>query len=700
MASSYGYAGILGGQPAIVLTLFITSDAMDAYFVCMDAATMPAPTAAEVADLVESRWIEFGVDDNAVEALRARLDSGDSVPRLVRIAAGAKPTHGSDGAIEHVIPQEDLVRWNELQAALKAADVDALQAALTELASVGRVLRAVHQGDTLARRTPGTEGEPGSDIRGEELKATDGVDVELSAGANVDIDKNGLEMHATCCGWLAVYGSDQVSVVSPVWMAADRLRICLLHMSGVGVPCLPTLEELTELVAGDGRFGGLDLANWPDLRQQLEAGERQGDIIPLAEGVEPQAGVDGRFEWAVEVGGRAGRILEDGSIDLRDRRLIAVVQPGDLLGRLYPVSPGAPGRNALGVEIPAPDLVEYEVVPDSRVEARGEDDDVVAYYARVEGGVSSTEEERRKRGKLTKRLRLGLYAVSEIEGDVDYTTGHIDFSGDVIIKGSVKPLFRVRATGSVTIEGSVEPGAEIHAGHDIVLSGGAIGSGTRLQAGGSVQVKFLQQAIVQAGADVEVASYLFEASVRAVGSIVVVGKGDGGGRAIVGGLIWAGGNIETPSLGSPSNPRMRIVVGISPVGVAEAESLRGKLRTCEERQSAILEHLGVPQLDAGRLGRLVKKAQPDKRPEVLERLREIVEYGLLRRELRDRLEELASTQRERSRGASLSVSGPIFAGGELRLGEEVTRIEQDTAKLRYHLVEDDDGRWSIQADGI
>jgi len=34
------------------------------------------------------------------------------------------------------------------------------------------------------------------------------------------------------------------------------------------------------------------------------------------------------------VGGSAGRILDDGSIDLRDRNLISVVQDGELLGNL------------------------------------------------------------------------------------------------------------------------------------------------------------------------------------------------------------------------------------------------------------------------------------------------------------------------------------------------------------------------------
>jgi len=225
------------------------------------------------------------------------------------------------------------------------------------------------------------------------------------------------------------------------------------------------------------------------------------------------------------VGGSAGRILDDGSIDLRDRNLISVVQDGELRGRLHPALPGLTGRDALGDEILPPALTEIEVVPDARVEAREEGDVIIAYHARTSGGVSSTEETRGKRGRTVTLLRLGLYAVSEIDGDVDYSTGHVHFSGDVVVRGSIKPLFRVCATGSVTVEGNAEPGSTIHAGRDIALSGGAIGERTHLQAGGSVLAKFVQQAKVQAGADVEIGSYVFETSVRAAGRIVVKWKG-------------------------------------------------------------------------------------------------------------------------------------------------------------------------------
>ena len=112
------------------------------------------------------------------------------------------------------------------------------------------------------------------------------------------------------------------------------------------------------------------------------------------------------------VGGSAGRILDDGSIDLRDRNLISVVQDGELLGRLHPALPGVTGRDALGDEILPPALTEIEVVPDARVEAREEGDGIIAYHARTSGGVSSTEETRGNRGRTVSTVWRGPFIMA------------------------------------------------------------------------------------------------------------------------------------------------------------------------------------------------------------------------------------------------------------------------------------------------
>lgn len=704
VAGLYGYAGVLDGEPAVVAPVWTAPDAMEAHFVCIQPQGMPAPSAEELTAILQACWVEHGVLAEALAAVRQRLEGGSPVPRTVAIARGTPPRPGKDGSIQYRVPLAQLPRWNDLQVLAKAADRDGLETAIEALRGSGRHLAPVHAGQLLATLVPAESGVVGRDIHGEEIDAEDGKDCELSAGANVDLDGDRLRATAALFGRVAVHGAEQLTVVPPLWLAADRMQVCYLNLDAGGEPCAPTAQELAQVVDGDRRLDGLDLSRWDDLRARLESGALRDVVLPLADGEPPKPGVDARFDWAVAVGGRAGRILADGSIDLRDRRVITVVRSGDLLGRLQPAREGAPGRNALGADIAPPPVSELEIATDSRIEGRPEDDGgadgIVAYYAIAEGGVTVAEETRRQRGRVKQRLHLSLFAVSEIDGDVDYATGHLDFSGDIIIKGSVRPLFEVRATGSVTIGGNVEPGAVVRAGGDIAVGGGVIGARTRLDAGGSVLAKFVQEASVSAGGSVEVGAYVFDASVRAGGKLVVAGKGDGKGRALVGGLAWAAQGIETPSLGSPSNPRIRLVAGVDPGAMAVAEGVRAKARICQARQAEALARLGVRQIDARVLRHRAESAPPERRQAVLDGLKEVVELGLLGRELDRRLQEIAESQRELARHATVVVSGPIFAGPELRLGESVLQLGADASQLRYRLAADDDGQLSIAAEPL
>ena len=67
----------------------------------------------------------------------------------------------------------------------------------------------------------------------------------------------------------------------------------------------------------------------------------------------------------------------------------------------------------------------------------------------------------------------------EIQGDVDYSTGNIDFSGDVHICGDVRENFTVHAQGTVTVDGLVEA-ATVEAGGDLVIARGVVGDGRAL----------------------------------------------------------------------------------------------------------------------------------------------------------------------------------------------------------------------------
>ena len=64
--------------------------------------------------------------------------------------------------------------------------------------------------------------------------------------------------------------------------------------------------------------------------------------------------------------------------------------------------------------------------------------------------------------------RINVYAVYEVLGNVDNSTGNIDFIGNVIINGNVLTGFEVKAGGYIEVRGVVE-GAKIIAQGDVLL---------------------------------------------------------------------------------------------------------------------------------------------------------------------------------------------------------------------------------------
>jgi uncharacterized protein (DUF342 family) len=54
--------------------------------------------------------------------------------------------------------------------------------------------------------------------------------------------------------------------------------------------------------------------------------------------------------------------------------------------------------------------------------------------------------------------KLHVSPVIEIKGDVDLSTGNVEFVGNVVVRGSVQSGFTVKADGNVEIFGSVSGG--------------------------------------------------------------------------------------------------------------------------------------------------------------------------------------------------------------------------------------------------
>ena len=161
---------------------------------------------------------------------------------------------------------------------------------------------------------------------------------------------------------------------------------------------------------------------------------------------------------------------------------------------------------------------------------------------------------------------------------MDFSTGSINFLGDVNIRGNVLSGFTVRAMGSIRVEGVVESGAAVDAGGDLVVAKGIMGGGTTaVQAKGSIFAKYVENATVSAGELLQTDCIM--GSTVYCGGEVVVQSGRG---SILGGEVWAARRVAANSVGSQWENRTRIILGGDPCADFEREAVRREAGALEQ----------------------------------------------------------------------------------------------------------------------
>lgn len=315
-------------------------------------------------------------------------------------------------------------------------------------------------------------------------------------------------------------------------------------------------EQVNQLLQSKGVSFGIQNE---EVERALAAGEIKRRLI--ASGQPPVNGENGRLETLVTLSIRhAPKADEHGRVDYRELGGIVTVKEGERLMRRVPPTLGLSGQNVLGQVIPA---------------RPGQE---VKFAARLEGAQVDPEDPDYLVSTIAGRPvpaegGIAVEPTITIE-NVDLSVGNVTFDGSIHIKGSVQPGMVVRATGDIEIGGMVEA-ATLDSGGNIVIKGGVIGhvevaehapedkaGEARLRCDGSLSVRFIENAMVEAGDSVLVEELVMQ-SALAAGNLVAVGKGAGKGR-IIGGEIQAGKEVQAGVIGSPANVKTRISVGVNP----------------------------------------------------------------------------------------------------------------------------------------
>ena len=285
-------------------------------------------------------------------------------------------------------------------------------------------------------------------------------------------------------------------------------------------------------------------------------------LIPVAFGQPETEGKDGYVteKYPRELS-REVVIDEHGVADYRAMNYVQLIKKDSVICEITPPVEGTPGMRLDGKPI-MPRTVQAAKVPCGVNTTLTEDG--LRLIATMDGHLEYSN------GAFYVR------PVLEIRGDVDYSTGNIDFIGDVQIAGDVRENFSVRATGSITVDGIVEA-ASVESGGDMTITRGVVGDNRAvLKCGGVFRVKYLENSRVYAGGSVY-ADCIMTSEVYSDQSIEVVeGRG-----SIIGGTLTAGELIRANMIGAQSGRKTELTLGVLPYTEHAREMLRKSVNEIE-----------------------------------------------------------------------------------------------------------------------
>ena len=291
------------------------------------------------------------------------------------------------------------------------------------------------------------------------------------------------------------------------------------------------------------------------------AQKRYNENICAAKWKAPVDGIDGVVQYYFNKDKHIAPIEdENGNVDYKNLGLINNIIAGTPIAEISLPTEGEPGTDITGATVPQKVGVPARYNVGAGTQLMNNDTQIVAAVS----------------GNLI--FKNGAFVVEEkivINGDVDVSSGNIDFIGDVTIKGSVFEGFRVASRRSITIMGLVAK-AELVADGDVFVKGGVVNS--KVVSKANVKIGFCENSNITAEGNVESSSFVGGEVFASEKIIAASGKG-----VLVGGKYTALNGIEASVIGSENYTKTIITLGNNAVLSEEREKLEKENSGLEEQ---------------------------------------------------------------------------------------------------------------------
>ncbi|MDR3592784.1 MAG: FapA family protein [Negativicutes bacterium] len=402
------------------------------------------------------------------------------------------------------------------------------------------------------------------------------------------------------------------------------------------------IQEVHDKIHAAGVLHGID-------RESIQrAYDRPGLQVTCAKGDPAVDGTSASIQYSFDLSKKGQPVeLPDGRVDFKDLNLYTVVAEGDVLAEKIPPTPGTTGTDVLGQ--PAFAKPGKDILLPAGKNVYVEDNKVIAGIAGQMQIINN---------------KIHVSPVIEIKGDVDLSTGNIEFVGNVVIRGSVQAGFSVKADGNIEIHGSVSGGTVD--GKNVLIRMGIQGMQRGyVKAKETVATKFIENANVSADGDIMVTDTILHSRVHAGKKVLVEGKRG----FIAGGHVMATEEIRAKIVGTHLAVATDLEVGVNPEIRDEYQRIRKELKQAENNLDQAQKTLLIlKRFDQSEL-------PPDKREMLLKLTKQQFLLAGQVDTMRRRITEIELIFEE-ARYGRIRVSDVVYPGVKIVMGPLVKPIRE------------------------
>ncbi len=417
-------------------------------------------------------------------------------------------------------------------------------------------------------------------------------------------------------------------VVSP-----DGLKAYLVPQLPGDFPTQEDFQTIKTILKEEGLVYGI-----------LDTPELEGTVWVLARGQPAIPGRDAEIKFLIDL--KAGPRQRGDRLDFREVNRIVCVAPQQPIAHKIPATPGKPGKDVFGQEIPA---------------RRGKD---ISFH--LGENVYWEKDTGLLRSKVAGVVKIKGHKFEVkpsfvLEGDVDWDVGNIRFCGEKLtITGGIKRGFKVWVDGDLEIQGFVEDEVSLEVTGQLTIKGLAHGKNLRIKCHKMAFMKEVEYASLEIKQNLQVSEYLLQARVSVGGNLLVTEKLG----AIIGGQYLVRGEIIARLIGSGGKVKTLIHAGYQPDIIKELEETEEKLLLLQEEKRPLFIALsrGLELLKSGHL--------PSRKIKILENTKEKLRSLLIEeRKLKSRQEYLLQ-QISLLEKQKVTVLSRFFPGVTIHIGRK------------------------------